>query len=148
METCQSIYRNLLQLTLQESKGEITASAFVSEVFQTQRCDHFKDLSDLRDRFSTFMGHETTERVLRCEQTERDEDHAYRAVIHYNHWLQQRLRECLTPWNWFKHNMFDRTERFWAFIGIGGVGIASGKKFFQALKKPKPSALPPSTAQN
>ncbi len=64
-QQCQTIYKNtLLKMNTNRYMDEFDARLYTRALFQTQRCDQFTDLSDLRTNFAKQLGIETTSRIL------------------------------------------------------------------------------------
>ncbi len=63
-EQCQSIYRNTLGIMNTNKTTTLDAQSYTRELFQTQRCDKYKDLSELRLQFVQELGSECTARIV------------------------------------------------------------------------------------
>ncbi len=52
---CQTIYMNTLEILENTASGEVLASGFLRELQQTNRCDPFSNLEELRNSYTTFI---------------------------------------------------------------------------------------------
>lgn len=123
---CQMIYENLL-VSLDNSKSGVTGSAFVRELFETSRCDNFSDFAPIRTSLTTKIneGDPTRfDRIMKFEQTTKDEEFVAQACYHYNKWHSNSLMSALSWPNWIRYNTIDRCERTVALMGIFGGGYA------------------------
>ena len=98
-EKCQSIYRNTLSLLHSRGSDPIESQAYLRELWETSGCDHFSDLSDIRDNVRGKVGNELVERVVSPKggPTQEDLVEVYNVVSHYQLYHKKRLFACFTP---------------------------------------------------
>lgn len=125
-EKCQSIYRNTLSLLYSRGSDPIESQAYLRELWKTSRCDHFSDLSDIRDNIRSKVGNELVDRVvsLKGGPTQEDLVEAYHVVSHYQLYHKKRLFSCFTPstkLNYYWNKEIKRTAKKVVLPSVSGT---------------------------
>lgn len=89
---CQSVYYSLLV-----SMKDVSAPCYLRTWMQTEPCDRFADLSDVRKDIERSMGPAAMRRVLDFEEDARDRSRAVSTAAYYRKAHTARLLESL-PW--------------------------------------------------
>ena len=112
---CQTIYHNLLtSLTIKE----VTPPIYLREWWQTERCDQFSNLSDVRRDVKEDVTPSSLERILAFQETIEDEARAAQTMTHYREWHRQRLWGSLTWSNKLYYWFYDTPHDTLAKIGL------------------------------
>lgn len=143
---CQTIFYNLLAPQRSDLNAD-TSALYVREVMQTQRCDQFHDLSDLRAGYVSYIGAESMQNILDFKATDVDREKTASAAFHYVTWDHIRFKKALTWPNWIYYHTVDKAERTFAFVGIAAASISGwkvGAKTMKALRQrfAKPGSAP------
>jgi hypothetical protein len=134
---CQSIFFNLVKMM--DRRGEQTASIFIHELGQTERCDKYHDLQQLREDYDTYQ--------KQVAEGNPDRDFAWVAgatVAHYGDRTHRQLTKALDKKHWLRYNIvyeWERTLGELAFFAGGAAGarlvgksVAAGRTRAAAAK--------------
>ena len=92
---CESIFYNLLECHRRNGDQNILATSYLREFSETERCDTYHDFSSLREDIKKRLGPETSERIDKCEETEKDFSVATQVCLHYHRWHEKHLLGCI-----------------------------------------------------
>jgi hypothetical protein len=92
---CQSFYFNLLKLLDGRSKSYITSTVFIDELMQTEQCDEYSDLKQLR---ADYVAYKQKARRNNPHKADDDEWIASCAVAHHGERTMHALSKALDPW--------------------------------------------------
>lgn len=129
-ELCNSILWNLLEL---HRKDDQVANGFLRELFNTQECDDFYNLSSEREKYKDYLGNESLSRILNFEETEKDKKISAQAILHNYSSTSKKLEQSLSIKNRFIYYITNKAQGTLATIGI----ISSMYAFFNIIKKIK-----------
>jgi hypothetical protein len=116
---CQSIYWNLIQAQYYLRGTDVGPLMIVREwMIETERCDQFHNMADVRKNFERKLGDDSVGRILACEQTKKDEDKAAQAVMHLDSWHTTRLVEGLTIFNQAWYYSVFQWDKFLFAVGL------------------------------
>ena len=136
-EKCHSIYWNLIELI--EKFEAIEPFSYIRELMQTERCDNFNDLTQIRQDVEAKLGKDAFERITgksnyskddiskyQIEKLE-DEEKARDTLMHYHYWHRKILSHCL-PWDdRIYYETIYQTHRIAAVFGIIGGSYGAYK---------------------
>ena len=128
---CNSIFANLIAI---REERDMRACEYVNEFFETMRCDDIYDMSVHRNELETRIGKEALGRILACDDTEKDEKLASRALIHYHDWHKKQLMSAVDWRTWIKihtlscnqHNGDTRSD--WVSVRCTTTGSAKSEE--------------------
>lgn len=106
--TCQNIYWNALEaLHAVKVDDPLQSTCYLRELYQTQRCDMFHDLSHLRADMVRVLNQDRMERLVvpTQEASEKDILEGHYAVRHYQKRHRVGLKSALSPLNWIKYHV-------------------------------------------
>lgn len=125
---CISILLNLLEL---HRKDDRVINGFVRELFSTENCDKFFDLSSEREKYEKFIGKETLTRIINFEETERDNKISAQAVLHNYSTTSKKLERSLPFKELGIYYITNKGHNTLATIGI----VSSIYAFYNIIKK-------------
>ena len=100
-KSCEKLY-NKLAKDISFNK-RIRANDFVVNLFETKKCDHYKDLSYLREKYEQKIGKENLERILHNKFSEisiqkiHDDIICEDTIVHHYYLTKKSIESCL-PW--------------------------------------------------
>lgn len=112
---CQDIYYNLLTSL---NYKEMTAPIYLRELWYTESCDKFSDLSDVRRNIEEDVTAPTVARILAFQETKRDEARAAQTRFADREYHHQRLWRSLTFSNKLYYRFVDIPHEMLANIGL------------------------------
>ncbi len=112
---CINIYRNLIELL--DNRSIINPRFYIRELMQTEGCEDYHNLEDLRESVVNKMGKIPMERIIGNTpyesqdidkyhiEKEEDEEKAFYTLMHYHNWHKKTILNCL-PWSyWFYYKI-------------------------------------------
>jgi hypothetical protein len=131
---CESIYYNLLECHRRSGDQNVLATAYLREFWETRRCDSFHDFAPLRNDIENRLGSGVLQRIITCDETDKDLLLATQSCFHYHRWHEKHLVSALTWSDWLKYQTIDRGERTLAVVGIFGAGYGGMKFVYNSFK--------------
>ena len=114
-KSCDKLYNKLAKDLLFHER--IWAQDFVINLFKTEKCDHYKDLKHLRDKYEQQIGKEDLERILHHNhnysylyketslQMMHDDIICEVTIAHHYYFTKKSIESCL-PWKtWFYYKL-------------------------------------------
>lgn len=133
---CTSIYWNLISLLEEKPDSAITQN-YVREMYQTERCDHCHDFSDLRSSFERHLENEpgdsgAIQRIREYNTTDQDDARALQTLVHYWSWHRDEYRRGLPWYSQIYYYTWYRAEKTIAAIGLLG-GLYAARRRLPAI---------------
>jgi len=126
-EKCQHIYLNLMRMLEEEKKSEPVH--ILSEVLETERCDHIHDISDLRKKTKKYidkMNPETYERLTGPFWTDGDRYIAFRTLLRHKLWYRKVLMQGLSFRKKIEYYVWYKPQFKLTTLKIDSGGIYTG----------------------
>lgn len=106
---------------------------YVREMYQTIRCDHLHDMTEMRKAFEKHLEDEpgdkgAMERIRLYEATDCDEDRALQTLSHYWTWHRSVYRNALPYYLQVYYYSWYKAEKLFAAIGIFSTTLFALKK--------------------
>lgn len=136
-QKCQALLWNLVEMLHNQPLAETSSScAIIREIWQTQRCDKFHDLSEFRNDIRDYLndGREqshTLNNILDYNATERERDAATQCIVHYHSWAKTQILKGLSWPNYFYFHTLFKGERTLAVLGLTGSSFGVGKWLYK-----------------
>jgi hypothetical protein len=141
---CASIYWNLLELL--DRFESLDSTSYIRELMETERCDNFNDLTQIRKDVESHIGSTAFSRILRKEnysedltvysiQKQEDEERANGALMHYHYWHRKNILKCLPFHYRVYYETFYQTAKLGVILGLFGGAIGSYKWVKKNTKK-------------
>jgi hypothetical protein len=142
-DKCNSIYWNLLELL--DKFDSLDSTNYIRELMETNRCDKYNNLSQLRQDVRTHIGEESFLRIIREKkysndintyqiEKQEDEERANGTLMHYHYWHRKNLAKCLPFHFRIYYETVFQTGRFGLFLGLFG-GTAGAYKWVKKFPK-------------
>ena len=131
---CQNMYWNLLKL----QQKDIYAASYIRELFKTERCDSYSNLSELRKLYTDFLGPDLSTRVLEYKTNKLDEIKIAESINHYYYWSEKNIVNSLNLYNRFFYYTIEKSEQTLAALGIISTsyyGLRILKNAYNKLRK-------------
>jgi hypothetical protein len=100
---CQQIYKNVIYAMAKYGKP----SVFIRELFETNTCDNYQDLTEMRNAYHKKLGNDTLNRILSFEENTNDLRKAEYVHFHYYNWTLKTL-----------YTAFDWKNKVWFYTGM------------------------------
>jgi hypothetical protein len=111
-DECQATYLEMLRAL---DSGMGLGSYFYRRLDRTQKCDKFKDLKDVREKYEFYVkenssfGAQAMDKALNYNEDLRGDQALIQATIHHRDWMRKRLKKSLC-WTAYISYMTRRDE--------------------------------------
>ncbi len=89
---CQATYHSILSGLKSSNKSLAHSSEFTRTLLESQRCDRFTDMADLRFDITKYMNYDTVTRITKGKENEFDQMKNLKAVDSFFNWDKDLIK--------------------------------------------------------